>query len=76
MAYRYIPLYTVFPQIKFQTWPGRPSVYLTPSAYMSMVFNIKLGFLLITVKRHYKHVPKITPGINARVTFLWHSAFI
>ena len=53
----------------FKTWPGRPSVYLTPPAYKSMVFNIKLGFLFITVERHisshYKHVPKITPGINA-----------
>ena len=38
------------------------------------VFNIKLGFLFITVKRHisfhYNYVPKITPGINARGTFL------
>ena len=40
----------------YQTWPGRPSVYLTPPAYMCMVFNIKLGFLFVTVERHISSI--------------------
>ena len=88
MAYMYkinIFLYVLYflevmPFCLFQTWLCRPSVYLTPPPYISLAFNIKLGFLFITIERHisfhYKHVPKITPVLELMLEGLffgtWH----